>query len=185
MQAYNNNLLHKISRHVKNGGIIAYPTEFCYGFGCDPFNYKAVSQILKIKKRSKSKGLIIIAANITQLDKLIMPLSTTDIKKLKRFWPGFYSLILPSKLNIPHILTGEHRQIAVRVSKHDLVNQICNFMNSPLVSTSCNLSGHKPIKSYRECIRIFGKKVMVLPGLTNFAKHPSTIIDWKTGKIIR
>lgn len=185
MQSYSNSQLHKIRRHIKNGGIIAYPTEFCYGFGCNPFNHKAINKILKIKKRSKAKGLIVIAANINQLHNLILPLSDLDTQKLKSYWPGFYSIIMPSKTNVPKSLTGKHNKLAVRVSKHNLVGQICNYLNSPLISTSANISGHQPIKNYRECVRQFGKKVMVLPGSTSFAKHASTIIDWESGKQIR
>jgi L-threonylcarbamoyladenylate synthase len=185
MQAYSNNLLHKIQRHIKNGGIIAYPTEFCYGFGCDPFNYRAINNILRIKQRDKAKGLIVIAANIHQLDKLIIPISLHDRQKLKKYWPGFFSILLPSKKNTLNVLIGAHNKLAVRISNHDLVKQLCNYLHMPLVSTSANLSGHKPIKCYRECVRQFGKKVMVLPGNTGFAKNPSTIIDWKSGQIIR
>ncbi len=185
MQSYNNNLLHKIRQHIKNGGVIAYPTESCYGFGCNPFNYKAIKQILKIKQRDSAKGLIVIASDVKQLDKLIKPLSITDKAKLKQYWPGFYSIIMPTTDMAPQILTGKHKTLAVRVTKHDLVRQICNFLNMPLVSTSANYSGHKSIKNYRECIRQFGNKVMVLPGNTSFAKNPSTIVDWKSGKTLR
>ena len=52
---------------LKNGGIIAYPTEAVYGLGCDPLNTSAVKQLLKIKQRKKEKGLILIAASIEQL----------------------------------------------------------------------------------------------------------------------
>ncbi|MCC2625770.1 MAG: threonylcarbamoyl-AMP synthase [Burkholderiales bacterium] len=185
MQSYNSSLLGKIRRHIKNGGVIAYPTESCYGFGCDPFNYKAIKQILKIKRRDKAKGLIIIAASVDQLNQLIAPISANDKNKLKEYWPGFYSLLMPTTDKTLSILGGKHKTLAVRVSKHDLVRQICSFINMPIVSTSANYSGHKSIKTYRECVKQFGKKVLVLPGNTNFAKKPSTIIDWKTGKTLR
>lgn len=185
MQSYNSNLLHKIRRHIKHGGVIAYPTESCYGFGCDPLNHKAIGQILKIKGRDKSKGLIVVASDLKQLDQLIGKLSPKDKQTLKAYWPGFYSIIMSTTKMAPKILTGKHRTLAVRVSKHDLIRQMCGFLNMPLVSTSANYSGHKSVKTYRECVRQFGKKVMVLPGDTNFAKTPSTIIDWKTGKVFR
>src|SRR5579863_7180495 len=120
-----------------------------------------------------------------QLNLLIGKLSTHDKQKLKAYWPGFYSIIMPTTKMAPKILTGKYRTLAVRVSRHDLIQQICGFLNMPLVSTSANYSGHKSVKTYRECVKQFGKKVMVLPGNTSFAKSPSTIIDWKTSKILR
>ncbi|MCC2644848.1 MAG: threonylcarbamoyl-AMP synthase [Burkholderiales bacterium] len=185
MQSYNNTLLNKIRRHIRGGGVIAYPTESCYGFGCDPFNHRAINQILKIKCRDKAKGLIVVADNINQLNQLIMPLSYNDKLKLKAYWPGFCSILMPSSIKAPKILIGKHKTLAVRVSKHDLIRQLCKFLNMPLVSTSANYSGCESIKTYRECLQQFGKKVMVLPGNTNFAKKPSTIIDWRTGRIYR
>lgn len=185
MYKYNAMLLRKAKRHINSGGVIAYPTESCYGFGCDPFNYKAVAKIIKLKGRFKAKGLIVIAGRIEQLKNLTVPFALEDKVSIGKYWPGPYSLILPAMPNIPRNLTGSHSKVAVRVTKHVLVRQLCNYLNSPLVSTSANKSGRKSIKTYRECSRLFGNKVLVLPGCTNFAKRPSTVIDWETKEIIR
>jgi len=182
---YSNRLLIKVRKHIKAGGVIAYPTESCYGFGCDPFNRKAIDKIIKVKGRSKTKGLIVIAGDLKQLEKLILPLTRNDLQEVSQYWPGPYSLILPVTRKVPRNLIGVHPRIAVRVSKHYLVRQLCDRLNLPLVSTSANKSGFKSIRTYRECKRQFGKKVMVLPGLTSFAKKPSTIIDWKSRKRLR
>lgn len=183
---YSKELLNKVKRHLKRGGVIAYPTESCYGFGCDPFNYKAIDKLIKIKQRTKDKGLIVIAGSIKQLQPLIKPLSNSDIDKIgRRYWPGPYSLILPVKPNMPSNLTGCHSKLAVRVSKHKLVQQLCSSLKQAIVSTSANKSGCPAIKSYRECQRQFGNQVMILPGLIGFAKKPSTIIDWETQKVLR
>lgn len=185
MQSYNSNLLHKIRQCIKNGGIIAYPTEHCYGFGCDPFNYTAINQLLKIKRRDKAKGLIVVAGTIGQLDRLIMPLALPDVQNLRAYWPGFYSILMPKTNAALKILTGKHSKISVRVSRHPLIGQLCKSLNMALVSTSANYSGHRVSKTYRDCSRKFGKKMLVLPGVTNFAKKPSVIIDWYTQKILR
>lgn len=185
MKYYSAALLNKIKHHLKQGGVIAYPTESCYGLGCDPLNYKAINKIIKIKGRSKTKGLIVIAGRIKQLNKLIKPLSASELTEISAFWPGFYSLILSTNSNIPRNLTGKHHKIACRVTRHPLVKQLCNYLGSSLVSTSANKSGQQSIKTTRECQRRFGSQVMVLPGLTQFAKKPSTIIDWETRKVLR
>lgn len=179
------NQLIKIKQHLKKGGVIAYPTESCYGLGCNPQNYKAINKVIRLKGRSKNKGLIVIAGNLRQITPLTKPLSNNDIKELKKYWPGFYSIILPVNNHLPTNLTGKHKKIAVRVTQHRQVQQINNYTNSAIVSTSANKSGKNSIKSYRECIRQFGNKVLVIKGDIMFQKKPSTIIDWKTKKILR
>ena len=185
MRYYSPAKLKQIKRHLHNGGVIAYPTESCYGFGCDPFNYSAINKIIQLKGRNKAKGMIVIAGSVAQLQKVIKPLNANDKSQLTQYWPGFYSVILPVSRQTPRNLIGAHRKIAVRVTRHKLVKQLTNSLNMPLVSTSANKSGHQSIKTYRECVRQFGKRVMVLSGATNFAKKPSTIIDWESKKVLR
>lgn len=177
------NQLIKIKQHLKLGGVVAYATESCFGFGCDPFNYKAIVKILKIKQRSKTKGMIMIAGNRKQVRDII----DVDIysSQFDKYWPGQNSIVLPYKKKLPSNLTGAHKSIAVRITSHKQVIQLTRFLQKPLVSTSANVSGMKSIRSYRECVKQFGKMVLVIDGLTNFAKKPSTIIDLKTNKIIR
>lgn len=182
---YSTNLLNRVRKHIAKGGIIAYPTEYCYGFGCSPFQQQSIAKILKLKRRSKGKGLIVIAAQRRQLQSLIQPLAAADEGLVGQYWPGPYSLILPVKAQVPQNLIGKHAKIAVRVTRHILVRQLCQALNSALISTSANRAGFKPVRSYRECMRQFGKTVMVVPGITNFAKRPSTIIDWATKEKLR
>lgn len=185
MRYYSPAKIREIKRHLRNGGVIAYPTESCYGFGCDPFNYSAINKIIQLKGRNKAKGMIVIVGSVNQLQNVISPLHENDKSQLTQYWPGFYSIILPVSRQIPRNLIGAHRKIAVRVTRHKLVKQLTNALNMPLVSTSANKSGHQSIKTYRECVRQFGKQVMVLAGTTNFAKKPSTILDWESKKILR
>ncbi len=185
-QYYSTELLNTIRKHIVNGGIIAYPTESCYGLGCDPFNNKAIKRIISLKKRNSNKGLIVIAGKFNQLNNLIQPLPKLEQEYIfTNYWPGPFSLILPVTNKVPKLLVGHHKKIAVRITKHELVIQLCNFLNMPLVSTSANKSGNKSIRNYHECVRQFGKEVLVLPGLTNFAKRPSTIIDYASKQIYR
>jgi len=185
MYVYNHKLIQQIKAHLRNGGVIAYPTESCYGLGCDPFNYRAINKIIRIKGRSKTKGLIVIAGKLEQLNTLIQPLPASSKAELAHYWPGFYSLILKVTRKVPRNLIGAHRKIAVRVTQHRAVQQLCRELQQPLVSTSANKTGCKPIKSYRECLRQFGKQVLVLPGLIGLEQKPSTIIDWESKKILR
>lgn len=175
----------KIRIHLKLGGVIAYPTESCYGLGCDPFNIKALKKILTLKKRSKTKGMIVIAGQKSHFKNILLPLTNHDLQQLNQYWPGKYSIILPCNAKLPRQLTGKHDRLAARVTQHSLVCQLTNYLHFAIVSTSANKSGHKAISNYRECLRQFGRSVMIIKGNTMFAKTPSTIIDWETKNTLR
>ncbi|TCV80269.1 L-threonylcarbamoyladenylate synthase [Sulfurirhabdus autotrophica] len=178
-------LLPNIRTHLRNGGIIAYATESCYGLGCNPHNYQAVCKILALKGRPKSKGLILIASELAQLNPFIAPLSVADQDQLKQLWPGPTTVLLPAAKNTPHFISGRHKTLAARVTAHSDAARLCHSLGMALVSTSANRSGQRALKSYKACVAAFGDQVMVFPGRIGKRKRPSTIMDLKSGKIFR
>jgi len=177
--------LQKLRRHLKQGGVIAYATESCFGLGCDPRNARAVRRILQLKGRPQSKGLILIAGKINQIKRYIAPLNAAQNKTLMQEWPGPTTFLLPAKSATPRWLRGGHDKIAVRVTTHADAVALCDALGMALVSTSANRSGEQPAKTYASCARAFGKSVMVLRGRIGQRKRPSTIKDLASGKIVR
>jgi len=175
----------RIRKHLQRGGVIAYPTESCYGLGCDPMNPHAVKRVLKLKKRSPSKGLILIAANTRQLRPYLASLSSTLATRMRSRWPGPHTWLIPASPQCPATLRGAHDSVAVRVTAHPGAAALCRAAKMALVSTSANLSGGKPAKTAQECQRLFGKRVLVIPGPIGTRRRPSTIQDLVSGKIIR
>ena len=174
-----------IAAHLKRGGLIAYPTESCYGLGCDPRNRKAVLRLLKLKQRPQGKGLILIAGKYAQLAPYLKLLSPDEQKRLQRDGAQAITYLMPAKPSAPRWLRGVHDTLAVRLTVHREAEVLCNALNMALVSTSANRSGAKPARTYAQCCRLFGKWVWVLPGKVGKCKKPSTIRAWVGGKIIR
>ncbi len=174
---------HRIRAHLKAGGVLAYPTESCYGLGCDPMNRRAVERILSIKGRPQHKGLILIGASIRQLSPFMAEIP--DAILLEKYWPGPFTLLFSPSRRTPKWLTGRHDRIALRLTAHPGSARLCRDAGMALVSTSANRSGMKPAKSYRECIALFGRKVLVIPGRIGKRKSPSTILDFESGRIFR
>lgn len=174
--------IQQAARHVKQGGIIAYPTEGVFGLGCDPCNAKAVLKLLRIKKRPVDKGLILIAADIDQLKPYV-----TDIPdKVRQSWPGPVTWLLPARKDVPHYLRGKHDTIAVRVTAHPIAAALCRETGSALVSTSANLSGQRPAASDRDVRRRFDTAfIYVVPGQTSTPGKPTPIRDARSGSRIR
>lgn len=171
--------------HLKRGGLIAYPTESCYGLGCDPSNRAAVLRLLKLKQRPQRKGLILIASHCRQLARYLQPLSEKTQQKLRQDGEKAVTYLMPAKKSAPRWLRGSHDTLAVRLTAHPMAKRLCRGVHSALVSTSANVSGMKPAKTYAECRRLFGDRVWVLPGLVGKRRQPSTIVSWADGKIVR
>ncbi len=174
-----------IAAHLKRGGLIAYPTESCYGLGCDPRNRRAVLRLLKIKGRPQRKGLILIAGKFAQLAAYLQPLTPGQQNVLCRDGAQAITYLMPAKPSCPRWLRGAHDTLAVRITAHPVAAALCDALDMALVSTSANVSGAKPARTYAQCQRFFGNRVRVLPGRVGKRKKPSTIRAWTSGKIIR
>jgi len=171
---------------LNKGGIIAYPTEAMYGLGCDPLNSTAVKQLLKIKQRKKEKGLILIAFSIDQLTPYLQNLDQLTQQRVLLSWPGPVTWLLPAKPDVPELLRGNHNTIAVRITNHPAARQLCKQWGSALVSTSANLSTHKPALSAQQTRQIFNNDIdFILEGKIGQQTQPTQIRDGQTGKIIR
>ena len=174
-----------LAAHLKRGGLIAYPTESCYGLGCDPDNRTAVLRLLKLKQRPQHKGLILIAASYRQVARYLQPLAPAQQQQLHEAGAQAITYLMPAHHSAPRWLRGAHDTLAVRITAHPFARQLCRGVNSALVSTSANRSGQHPARTYAQCQRLFGRKVWVLPGRVGKRRKPSTISMWADGKIIR
>ncbi len=171
--------------HLRRGGLIAYPTESCYGLGCDPRNPRALKRLLRLKGRDAAKGLLLIADRFTRLQAFIQPLHAADRARMLRTWPGPITWVVPASAHCPPELTGGRATVAIRVTAHPGAARLCRRLGMALVSTSANKSGRKPARTATECRRIFGTQVRVVAGRIGQRRRPSTLIDLATGTILR
>lgn len=172
---------------LKQHSVIAYPTEAVFGLGCDPDSEAAVTLLLALKKRSVEKGLILIAADYSQLANYVDDAQLSEAQKSRMFatWPGPVSWVMPARASTPRWLTGRFDSLAVRVTNHPDVQQLCRAFNKPLVSTSANLTGQPPCRTVSEVIGQFGQRFPVLEGMTGGRTNPSEIRNVITGELIR
>ncbi len=177
--------LRRASEIVRSGGVIAYPTEAVYGFGCDPWNPRAVAKILRMKRRPISKGLIVIASDLSQLESLITFPNKKIQNKVTASWPGSFTWIVPASDQCPHWLTGDHSGLAVRVTAHPLCRALCD-LTGPIVSTSANVSDQPAVKNgWRVQIKFGDQLDYILRGSSSGEAFSTTITDAVSGKQIR
>ena len=174
------------ARCIRSGGVIAYPTEAVFGLGCDPANPYAVARLLALKQRRMEKGLILVAASMQQLQRWVAPVPRRLAHRLDNSWPGPYTWLLPTADHCPNWLTGGHDTLAVRVSAHPVVQQLCNATGGAIVSTSANRSGKSPARSLWQIRLRFATGIdYYLPGALGGLKQPTRIRDLQTGRVIR
>jgi len=174
--------LQQAARVLRQGGIVAYATEYCFGLGCDPRNRDAVLRLLRLKRRSIGKGLIVLAAGVAQLAPYVAEVPAA----VAATWPGPHTWLLPVKPGVPGWLTGRHPQIAVRVTAHPQAAALCRAAGMAIISTSANHAGEAPARTDREVARRFGRLVdFILPGSVGEARAPTPIRDAASGRLVR
>lgn len=177
--------LNQAVRVILEGGVIAYPTEAVYGLGCLPHNYFAVARILNLKNRHVNKGLILVASNVEQFAEYVIFPDNTVKQRVLSTWPGPVTWVLPARPEVPIWLRGQHKTIAVRVSKHDVIRRLCEKTGA-LVSTSANPAKKPPAKSALKVRSYFGQSLdYILHASIGSNRQPTEIREAITGKILR
>lgn len=170
------------ARVIRQGGIVAYATEYCFGLGCDPFDPRAVSRLLRVKRRPAHKGLIVLAADGDQLK----PFAAQVPARAAETWPGPHTWLIEPRANVPRWITGAHARLALRVTAHAQAAALCRRAGTAIVSTSANRAGERPARSYRETWRRLGEEVdYVLAGRVGNLRAPTPIRDAATGEVVR
>lgn len=173
---------------LRAGGVIAYPTEAVWGLGCDPGHEAAVLKLLQLKQRPVEKGMILVAADLAQLDGWVdlQALPADRQAAVLATWPGPNTWIVPAGPRAPRWITGEHTGIAVRLSAHPLVTALCRHWGGPLVSTSANLAGQPPART-RDALDPVLLPLLdgLLDGQTGGLAQPTPIRDARSGEILR
>lgn len=178
--------LRQAARAVAEGGIIAYPTEYVWGLGCDPANEAAVMRLLAIKQRPREKGLILVAAEFAQLQAWVDIAWGALAEAVRSSWPGPHTWLLPATARAPVWITGGRDSLAVRISAHAAVRALCEACDGPLVSTSANRSGQPPATDRETVLRSLGAELdLITHGDVTAAGKPTPIRNALTNELVR
>ncbi|HVT31826.1 MAG TPA: Sua5/YciO/YrdC/YwlC family protein [Rhodanobacteraceae bacterium] len=173
---------------LRAGGVVAYPTEAVYGLGCDPHDRRAFERLFAIKGRPATQGVLLIAADLAQLEPFIDSQALPDDARARALatWPGPHTWIFPRSGEAPGWIAGAHRGIAVRVTAHAPAAELCRAFGGALVSTSANRHGEPPARSAGEVRALFGTEVdAILNGPVGGLERPTPIRDAISGDAVR
>jgi L-threonylcarbamoyladenylate synthase len=186
MQILTPNQIDFAVNQLKQGKVIAHPTEAVFGLACDPENVNAVSRILQIKHRAMDKGFILIASSFEQLEPYVTYLQPDLLTRVFSTWPGPTTWLFPASDQVPFWVRGKYQTVAVRVTAHPTAKALCEKFERPLISTSCNKSGDPPARDVRTIQLTLSNTVdYVLEGELGGRLKPTTIRDALTGETIR
>jgi len=178
--------LRSAARTLRLGGLVAYPTEAVWGFGCDPQNSAAVTRLLALKRRDWRKGLILIGASFDQLEPYIQRPSNSAMKRAAASWPGPNTWVFPASDYTPPWVSGDHDSIAIRVTAHPVAAALCRAFGAPIISTSANRSTQPPALSATTVRLRFPKAIdFLVPGVTGGLDRPTPIRHVVSGLILR
>ena len=171
---------------LRAGGVIAYPTEYCFGLGCDPRNQASVERLLQIKQRAATQGVILIAADLTQIEDYAELDALTRLAEIQASWPGPNTWLLPTKANVPTWVRGKHTTIAMRIPGHTLSRALCREFGHAIVSTSANRHGQPALLTTEGVVAELGDELdLVVDAPVGGSASASTIRDAISGQILR
>ncbi|MCK3654644.1 tRNA threonylcarbamoyladenosine biosynthesis protein RimN [Pasteurellaceae bacterium Macca] len=181
------NTLNDIVEKLKQGKVVAYPTEAVFGLGCNPADAQAVSALLALKNRPEEKGLILVAprrefffpfVDCTRLDEKAW-------QQIEAVRENAVTWIVPALDTTPRYLRGQFDTIAIRICRLPAVQRLCEATGFALTSTSANLTTKPPCRNSDEVRQQFGVDFPVLDEPTGGKTNPSEIRDIFTQQIFR
>lgn len=170
----------QISQILKQGGVVVYPTDTIYGFGCDIFCPEAIEQIYKIKGK-KATGFSFICPDLSEIAKYAM-VPDNAYKIMKRYLPGPYTFIFKATKLVPKKLIPDKKTVAIRIPDNPICLELVKEVGHPIVSTSVNLTGEPNYSDPLEIEKTFGDKVEAIIDSGIIENEPSTVIDFSDGK---
>lgn len=163
---------------LRQGDVVAVPTDTLYGLAADATNEAAVERVIALKRRPADLAIPVIAADVGQVERQVGVLTPLARRLITAFWPGPLALVIEAHPNLASALHRGSRRIAVRVPNQPVACELARMAGVPLTATSANLSGQAPAVDAAGVVAIFGAALRaVVDGGPAPGGPPSTIVD--------
>jgi L-threonylcarbamoyladenylate synthase len=161
---------------IKEGGVIAFPTDTVYGIGVSAYQEDAIKKIYQVKERSQLKAIPILISEAEELNQVAQEIQPSTKKIINHFWPGPLTLVLLKQSTLPQNLS-KTSSIGVRVPDDNLTRELLR-QAGPLAATSANLSGQPSALNAFEVLEVLGGKIdLILDGGPARGGQASTVLD--------
>ncbi len=175
--------LEQAVHHLRNGGVVAIPTDTLYALAADVFNTAALDRIFAIKGRSDDLALPVLVSGWDQLEMVAENTPPKTRALAEHFWPGALTLVVQKANGLPDRLTAGRPTVAVRMPGHPVPIELINRLGSPITGTSANISGGADLLTLDELSSQLGEPVDLIVEKGPTPKGTaSTIVDITSGK---
>ena len=181
-------LVERAVKILKNGGIVAFPTDTVYGLGANAFDEDAVLRVYEAKARPREFALTLLLADISQIKIVAENVPKITWKLAERFMPGALTIVLQKSLAVSNMITGDGNTVAVRVPDHPIPVAIVRGLGAPITGTSANRSGSpNPVTAEEVYKQLRNKVDLIVDGGKCPLGVSSTVLDLTTNppKVIR
>lgn len=157
--------INQAAQIIKNGGVIAFPTDTFYGLGCDPFNANSVEKIYQLKNRPSHKAILLLISSLKMLDKCVVLDKLTKEQKeyfkllSEHFWPGPLTIVLPANDLLASNLVSPEKTVGVRYPNYLIAQELTQAVGGIITATSANLSGQANIETGSDVKIQFGNNL--------------------------
>ena len=170
--------IQEAGKWIRNGGIVAVPTDTLYGLAADPFSAAAVAHLFVVKGRASERAVPLIAADGAQAAEYLGRLTPTGQKLADTFWPGPLTLLVAAPRALAQGVTGGTGKVGVRVPADVVARAICAEAGRPITATSANVSGEPATADPDQVERTLGDRIdLLIDAGTTRGGAASTIVD--------
>ncbi|KKM10813.1 tRNA threonylcarbamoyladenosine biosynthesis protein [Clostridiales bacterium PH28_bin88] len=169
------------ARILKEGGLVAFPTETVYGLGANALDPQAVARIFHAKGRPADNPLIVHVASPAEVEDLVVSVPPKGERLMRHFWPGPLTLVLPRKPVVPDVVTAGLDTVAVRMPDHPVALALIRAAGVPVAAPSANLSGRPSPTTARHVLQDLGGMIdAIVDGGRSSVGVESTVLDLTT-----
>ena len=177
-------LIAEVIATIRNGGLIAYPTDSSYAFGCHIGNKQALDKIRRIRQTDKNHNFTLVCSDLSEIS-LFARVENWAYRLIKSLTPGPYTFILPATREVPKRLQHpKRRTIGIRVPDHSIVRAMLASLGEPIMSSTLQLPGDDlPLTDVYEIDERIGNQIDLIVDGGATGIEPTTVIDLSTGSV--
>ena len=173
-----------VARIIQSGGVVAYPTDSSYAFGCQIGDKRAIDRIRRIRRTDKKHNFTLVCADLSEIS-LYARVDNWAYRLIKSLTPGPYTFILPATRAVPKMLQNpKRRTIGIRVPEHPLVQAMLAVLKEPIMSSTLTLPGDdRPLTDPLEIEEKIGNQIEAIIDCGSPGLEPTTVLDLSNGTI--
>ncbi|MBI1909107.1 MAG: threonylcarbamoyl-AMP synthase [Deltaproteobacteria bacterium] len=169
---------------LREGAIVAYPTETFYGLGVNIADEQAIKRLFDLKRRDYSNPIAVVVSDRNMLVRYVTDIPDKALLLMDNFWPGPLTILFKTTSAVSKSLTTNTGKIGIRISSHPVAQALVKRLGYPLTTTSANLSGLPPSFNVRHLKNYFGDKIgFIIDGGELAPSMGSTVVDVTEDKL--